>query len=137
MQGCQSPTSSNIENWKGKGDRWCHKAWYMTSFVQKILVHSNRHECAITQNAWKRCCWHCDIKFNLHDNQSHYYITMAYTGVCEEMFYANIWRAQRMQNSWHGKSSLLNNGKLRFIQEISYSILEKRRYDPKSGVSRI
>ena len=54
---------------------------HMTSFVQKIIVHSNRHKFAITQNARKRCCWHCNIKFDLHDDQSHYYTTMAYTGV--------------------------------------------------------
>ena len=46
----------------------------------------------MTQNAQKRCCWHCNIKFDLHDDQSHYYITMAYTGVYEEMFDANIYK---------------------------------------------
>ena len=31
-------TSSNIENWWGRDDRWRHNVWYMTSFVQKYLL---------------------------------------------------------------------------------------------------
>ena len=31
----------------------------MTSFVQKILVGSNRHKFVMTQNAQKRCCRQC------------------------------------------------------------------------------
>ena len=41
--GCQPPTSSNIENWQGRDNRWCHNAWNMMSFVLK--------------NMQKRCCW--------------------------------------------------------------------------------
>ena len=33
--GCQPPTSSNIENWQGRDNRWRHNARNMTSFVQK------------------------------------------------------------------------------------------------------
>ena len=35
-QGCQPPTSSNIENWWGRDDRWHHNARHMTSFVKKM-----------------------------------------------------------------------------------------------------
>ena len=34
-QGCQPPTSSNIENWQGRDNRWRHNARNMASFVQK------------------------------------------------------------------------------------------------------
>ena len=35
--GCQLPTSSNIENWQGRDNRWCHNARNMTTFVQKSI----------------------------------------------------------------------------------------------------
>ena len=34
-QGCQLPTSSNIENWQRRDNRWRHNARNRTSFVQK------------------------------------------------------------------------------------------------------
>ena len=33
--GCQPPTSLNIENWWGVGDRWHHNTGHMTSFFGK------------------------------------------------------------------------------------------------------
>ena len=33
--GCQPPTSSNIENWQGRDNRWRHDARNMTSLAQK------------------------------------------------------------------------------------------------------
>ena len=35
IQGCQPHTSSNIENWWERGDRWPHNAQHMMSFVEK------------------------------------------------------------------------------------------------------
>ena len=37
------PPLSNIENWWGRNDRWCHVARQMTSFGPKMLVDSDRH----------------------------------------------------------------------------------------------
>ena len=59
-----TPMSLSIENWYGtkrRDNRWHLKARHMRSFVQKVLVDSDRHKFAMAQNAWKRCCWHCNI----------------------------------------------------------------------------
>ena len=59
LQGCQTPTSSNIANWWGVGDRWRHNARHMTSLF----------------------CWNCNIWPNiglLSTNHIIAYITMAY-----------------------------------------------------------
>ena len=37
IQGCQPHTSSNIENWWERGDRWRHNAQHMRSFLQKHM----------------------------------------------------------------------------------------------------
>ena len=49
LQGCQPPTSSNIENWWGRNeyDSWRHIARHLTSFEQKILVDSDRCICPV------------------------------------------------------------------------------------------
>ena len=56
----------------------------MTFFVQKILVDSDRHKFAMTQNVRKRCRQHC-------------YIAEVY----EETFDVNIKIVQTMQNNWN------------------------------------
>ena len=101
----------------------------MTSFVLKIL--SDRHEFAMTQNAWKRCF--CLVTYDLIGLlPTNHTIIMAYQGrLC-----------QTTQKSWKfivGKSSLLKKWQTSaIIREILYSInLETGRYGPKSGVSRI
>ena len=59
----------------------------------------------VTQNARKRCCWHCNIVTLL-------LISKLHTGVCEEMFKVNIKTIiiQTSKNIWNfnivGKSSL-------------------------------
>ena len=116
----------------------------MTSFVQKLLLDSNCHEFAITQDAQKRCCWHCNIWpdwFTSHQETNHIIILQWHTAVYEETFDVNISMAQTMPNSWHfivGKSSLLKKWQtLAIIQEISFSNLETGRYGQKPGVSQI
>ena len=97
-QGCQPPTSSNIENWWGVGDRWHHNAGHMKSFFGE-------------KKAQKRCCFNCNIWpnwFTFH--QSHY--CLYYNGIL-----AFVWKrsfinrkiAQTVQNIWNfivGESNL-------------------------------
>ena len=54
-------TSSNIENWwEGRiDDVITHVTWH--HLCKNILVDSNPHKFVMTQNMWKRCCWHCYI----------------------------------------------------------------------------
>ena len=47
IEGCQPPTSSDIENWQESDGRWCHNAQNMMSFVHKHMQ--------------KWCCWNCNI----------------------------------------------------------------------------
>ena len=61
IQGYQPPTFWNIESKWERDDRWCHNVQPMMSFVQKILVDSDRHKLAMTQNDRKRCCWYCNF----------------------------------------------------------------------------
>ena len=115
LQGCQPLTSSNIENWQGRDNRWCHNARNMTSFVQ--------------QNMQKRCCWNCNIFLYLIGLLPPPPITLLlkyYNGILcflrkRSMIKVKI--AQTMQN-------ILN-----FIDRKSN--LETGRNGSKSGVSRI
>ena len=67
--GYQPPTSSNIENWWGVGDRWHHNAGHMKSFFGKKKVR-------------KRCCFNCNIWPNwFTSHQSHY--CLYYKGIPE------------------------------------------------------
>ena len=153
-----NPMFSNIENWYGRDDRWCLNTWYMTSFVQKILVDSDRHKFAMTQDTQKRSFWHCYIWadwFTFHESHNDYYV-IYYNGMPDfvrETFDVNIKIAPRVQNIWNlaceqracsqsiwnfivGKSSLRKKCQtLVIIREISYSNLETRRYGSKSGIS--
>ena len=153
-----NPMPSNIENWHGRDDRWCLKTWYMSSFAQKILVDSERHKFAMTQDTQKRSCCHCYIWadwFTFHESHNDYYV-IYYNGMQDfvrETFDVNIKIAQRVQNIWNfaceqraceqgiwnfivGKSSLQKKCQTSvIIQDISYSNLETRRYGSKSGVS--
>ena len=108
----------------------------------KILLYSDRHEFLITQNAWKRCCWHCNIWpdwFTSHQ-ETNRTIILPY-GIPEETISVNIWIAHTTQNSWHfivrNSSPLKKWQTLAIIREISYSNLETGRYGQKSGVSQI
>ena len=131
--------SSNIENWHGRDDRWYLKTWYMSSFAQKILVDSDRHKFAMTQDTQKRSCCHCYIWadwFTFHESHNDYYV-IYYNGMQDfvrETFNVNIKIAQRVQNIWNfaceqgiwnfivGKSSLQKKCQTSvIIQEISYS----------------
>ena len=93
----------------------------------------------MTQNARKRCCWHCNIWpdwFTSH--QSHY--CLYYNGISEVLRKSLMLTAKTMQNIWYfivGKSSLQEMATLAIILEISDSNLESGRYRPKSGVSGI
>ena len=97
-QGCQPPTSSDIENWWGRDERWCHNALLMTSFMKKIL---DRHKFVMTQYAWKRCCWPCNTWLDwFTSHQSHYFWN--YNSIMEFMRKhcdVNCKIAQKMQNS--------------------------------------
>ena len=55
------PTSSNIENWWERDDRWHHNAPHITSSVKK------------KKNARKRCGWNCDIWPNWFTSHQSYY----------------------------------------------------------------
>ena len=81
MQGCQPPTSSNIENWWGVGDiwRWRHNAGHMTSYFGK-----KRREKDVV----------VIVTFDLIG-------LLPTTGVCEETFNVNRRIAQTMQNIWN------------------------------------
>ena len=131
--GLLTPTSSNIGNWWGRDDRWCHNAWHMMSFV--------------TKNLWKRCCWNCNIFFFFlelyHLTLLVYFppitlllILQKHTRVCEETFDVKSTIAQIRQNVWNfivRKS----NQTLAIIREVSDSNLETGRNGSKSGASRI
>ena len=125
----------------------------MSSFAQKILVDSDRHKFAMTQDTQKRSCCHCYIWadwFTFHESHNDYYV-IYYNGMQDfvrETFNVNIKIAQRVQNIWNfaceqgiwnfivGKSSLQKKCQTSvIIQEISYSNLETRRYGSKSGIS--
>ena len=67
-QDCQPHTSSNIENWWGRGDRWRHNAWHITSFVKKKKV-------------WKRCSLLESWPNWFTSHQSHY--CLYYNGIPE------------------------------------------------------
>ena len=82
-QGCQPPTSSNIENWWGRDDRWRHNARHITSFVKK-------------KKRAKRCCWNCSIWPNWFTSHQSYYC-LYYNGLQE--FVRKI--AQATQNIWN------------------------------------
>ena len=94
----------------------------------------------MTQNAQKRCCWHCNIWpdwFTSH--QSHY--CLYYNGIPEVFEKCLMLTAKTTQSIWNilllesqvykkWQSSVI-------ILEISDSNLESGRYGPKSGVSQI
>ena len=102
----------------GRDDRWCHNAWHMMSFVQKILIGSLR----TGQNIWLD--W-----FTFH--QSHYYVAMAYWPVYEETCDVNIKIAQTTQSIWILLSESQGYWRKGNLWQLS------RRYGPKTGVSQI
>ena len=61
-------TSSNIENWWERDDRWRHNARHITSFVKK--------------KRGKRCCWNCNIWPNWFSSHQSYYC-LYYNGLPE------------------------------------------------------
>ena len=114
-----TPTSSNIENWWEKKDKWRHMWRHMTSTVQKILVDSGCH----------RIC-----EDTTRENQSDCYITMAYRSWRGNGRCLNIKIVQTTQNSRNfvvGKSRLLKkwHTRLVIIREISFSNLMTGRVD--------
>ena len=75
----------------------------MVSFVQKILVDSDRHELVMTEDARKRCSWRCNIWpdcFTSH--QSHYclYYNMAYDSARKWHFSDNLGDFRRSKFIW-------------------------------------
>ena len=119
--------------------------------VQKNTHWPSRHKFAITQNAWKRCCWHCYIWADWFFFLPITLLLQWHVRVYKETFSVNIKIAQTMQNIWNSACEqrvwlfeiLLSESLLKkwqtsgIIWEISYSNLETRRYGPKSGVSLI
>ena len=87
--GLLTPTSSNIENWWGRDDKWCHSARHMMSFV--------------TKNLWKRCCWNCNIwPYWFTSHQSHY--CLYYKSIPEfvrKCLMLRVQIAQIRQNMWN------------------------------------
>ena len=101
--------------------------------AKKTLWIQSSRIFTVTQNARKRCCWHCNIwPITL------FLISKLHTGVCEETFNVNIKiiinyskKAKYLKfHCWKVKLSAI-------IREISYSNLETGRYGPKPRVSRL
>ena len=87
-QGCQPPTSSNIENWWGRDDRWHHNTRHMTS---------------LWKNVQKRCYWNFNIWPNWFTSylQSLLRIWQRHTRFCEKMFDVNSKVDQIRQRIWN------------------------------------
>ena len=124
IQGCQPYTSSNIENWWERGDRWRHKAQHMMSFVEK-------------KNVRKRCCWNCNIWPNwFTSHQSNY--CLYYNGIPEFVRKRSMSTVKQLKKNvqylkfhcWIYKKWQTSA----IIREISDSNLETARNGSKPGV---
>ena len=105
-QGCQPPTSSNIENWWERDDKWCHNDYGTWHHLWKKL-HKKDVVGIVT----------FDLINWLTSHQPHYclYYLQWHTGVCEEMFDVNSKITQTTQSIWKNftvrKLSSTRNGK--------------------------
>ena len=97
--GCQYPPRLQILRIDREGridDVITHVTW--RHLCKNILVDSNCHKFAMTQNVRKRCCWHCYI---WADSFTFTLLLPSHAGVYEETFNVNIKIAQTMQNIWN------------------------------------
>ena len=102
------------------------REWIIDDIIMHELIWAKntrwfRLSRIFVQNAWKRCCWHCNIWPIIL-----LLILKLHTGVCEEMFNVNIKIVQTTQNIWNfivGKSSLQEMANFRLLSGRFHTLI--------------